>query len=353
MWKDRRLLEIFSINHPIIQAPMAGVTNVNSTIATGHCGVLASLGAANFKLDVLRRSVRDIRDAGVLVFNVNLFTMPEKTTDEEIALSPELRDLVLGYHDELNLGGLPELENIYGPTWDQLAVLVEEKVPVISFHFGVSSDLVEFAKSNGARVLCSATTVREAVELEAAGVDAVIAQGFEAGGHRGSFLSPDSPPNVGLFALVPQVVDSVSVPVVAAGGIMDARGVTAALQLGASGVQMGTAFLTCDEFSVSQEWRRQLAETHSEDTLITRAISGKPARAIPNRYVTELEVLDESFLPYPYQYSLSSKLRALANKEENRDFMVMWSGQGSRLGKRQSVSSFIKHLLRDCQMLLE
>ncbi len=149
--------------------------------------MLASLGAANFKLDALRRSIREIRDAGVSVFNVNLFTISEKTTDEGIAPSPKLRDLVLGYHDELNLGGLPELENIYGPTWDQLAVLVEEKVPVISFHFGVSADLVEFAKSNGARVLCSATTVREAIELEAAGVDVVIAQGFEAGGHRGSF----------------------------------------------------------------------------------------------------------------------------------------------------------------------
>ena len=352
MWKDRRLLEILRINHPIIQAPMAGVTNVNSTVATGYCGVLASLGAANFKLDVLRRSIREIRDAGVSVFNVNLFTISEKTSDEGIVPSPELRNLVLGYHDELNLGGLPELENIYGPTWDQLAVLVEEKVPVISFHFGVSANLVEFAKSNGAKVLCSATTVKEAIELEAAGVDVVIAQGFEAGGHRGSFLSPDLPPTVGLFALVPQVVDSVSVPVVAAGGIMDARGVTSALQLGASGVQMGTAFLTCDEFSVSQEWRKQLRETHSEDTLITRAISGKPARAIPNRYVTELEVLDESFLPYPYQYSLSSKLRALADKQENRDFMVMWSGQGSRLGKCQSVSNLIQNLVEDCRVLL-
>jgi nitronate monooxygenase len=241
---------------------------------------------------------------------------------------------------------------MFGPFDDQLEVLVAEKVPVISFHFGADPAAVERARSAGAIVLCSATTVAEAIVLEKAGVHAVIAQGSEAGGHRGTFSIDYEKALIGTIALVPQVVDAVKVPVIAAGGIMDARGIVACLALGASAVQMGTAFLGCPEMSVLDGWRASLRRAAAEDTKVTKALSGRPARGIRNRYIEEVEALNESLLPYPAQYSLSRDLRKSAAERGDSDFMSMWAGQGVGLIRNQPAADLMQDLVNGSQALI-
>jgi len=241
---------------------------------------------------------------------------------------------------------------MFGPFDEQLDVLIEEKVPVISFHFGADAVAVEKAHAGGAKVLCSATTVAEAKLLEQAGVDVVIAQGGEAGGHRGTFSIDYEKALIGTMALVPQVVDAVNVPVVAAGGVMDARGIVACLALGACAAQMGTAFLGCPEMSVLDAWRASLHSAAAEDTMVTKAVSGRPARAISNRYIEEVEALGEALLPYPAQYSVSRDLRKSAAGRNDPGFMSMWAGQGVGLIRNQPVDEFMRDLVESTEGLL-
>ncbi len=201
-------------------------------------------------------------------------------------------------------------------------------------------------------MLCSATTVNEAKTLEQAGVDAIIAQGGEAGGHRGTFSVDYERALIGTIALVPQVVDAVSVPVIAAGGVMDARGIVASLALGASGVQMGTAFLGCPEMSVLDAWRASLGSAAAEDTKVTKVVTGRPARAIRNRYIEEVEALNEDLLPYPAQYSVSRDLRKSAAERDDAGFMSMWAGQGVSLIRNQPVAEFMRDLVASTRELM-
>ena len=212
--------------------------------------------------------------------------------------------------------------------------------------------MVARAHEAGAKVLCSATTVAEAKELEDMGVDAVIAQGSEAGGHRGTFTVDYRRALIGTMALVPQIVDAVSVPVIAAGGIMDARGVVASLALGASAVQLGTAFLGCPETPIGDAWRDSLNAAEAEATTVTEALSGKPARGIRNRYIDEVEALQEPLLPYPAQYSVSRDLRKAAAERGNPDFIAMWAGQGVGLIGRRAAADLVNDLVVESQQLL-
>jgi nitronate monooxygenase len=242
---------------------------------------------------------------------------------------------------------------MFGPAEEQLDVLIEERVPVISFHFGADPLAVAMARDAGARVLCSATTVAEAMALEEAGVDAVIAQGAEAGGHRGTFTVDYPPALVGTLALVPQVADSVSIPVIAAGGIMDARGLVACLALGASAVQMGTAFLGCPEASIPPAWRDALRLAEAESTTVTSAMSGRPARALRNRYIEEMEALGEPLLPFPAQYSVSRDLRKAAAERGDARFMSMWAGQGVGLVRELPAAELVRDLVSESRALFD
>ncbi len=352
MWPDKTLTGLLGIAHPIIQAPMASATNPEIVAAVSNAGGLGSFGAAGTPPQKLRETVRAIRQRTNQPFNINLFAAHTEDFDREARPGPRFAKLLAAYHSEFGLGGVPDPGAMFGPFEEQLDVLIEEKVPVISFHFGADAGAVQKAHAGGAKVLCSATTVAEAKTLEQAGVDAVIAQGAEAGGHRGTFSVDYEKALIGTMALVPQVVDAVKVPVIAAGGIMDARGIVASLALGASGVQMGTAFLGCPEMSVLAAWRASLHSAAAEDTKVTKAVSGRPARAIRNRYIEEVEALNEALLPYPAQYSVSRDLRKSAAERNDSAFMSMWAGQGVGLIRSQPVEEFMRDLIDSTQDLM-
>ena len=243
------------------------------------------------------------------------------------------------------------IEPIFGE--EMLQTVAALTPSVVSFHFGLlERSAIEILKETGAVILASATTVREAVALEAGGVDAVIAQGMEAGGHRGVFLDGIDLGAVGTFALVPQVVDAVQVPVIAAGGIADGRGVAAAFALGASGVQIGTAFLACLEALMHPLHRELLLQTPGEATQVTRNISRRPARAITNRYITEMNKSGTEPIAFPLQYSLSGPLNAASRKNNSTDLMVMWAGQDAALAEVMPVGELLNKLAKDAKAVL-
>jgi nitronate monooxygenase len=235
------------------------------------------------------------------------------------------------------------------PFDEEMCAVVEEVNPeVVSFHFGLpAADLVERLKARGIKILSSATSVLEARWLEDRGCDAVIVQGFEAGGHRAMFLETNVATQAGLFALLPQVVDAVSIPVIAAGGIGDARGIVAAFALGASGVQLGTAYLYCPEARVSPLYRRALEQATDSGTAVTNLFSGRPARGILNRYLTEAGPTSEAALAFPYAATLVAPLRADSEKAGSLDYMQLWAGQAAGLVKAMPADQFTRKLAAD------
>jgi nitronate monooxygenase len=352
MWNDKRAIDLLEIEHPLIQAPMAGPTNPQIVAAVSEAGGLGGLGASGKSLDDLRVTIREIKSLTDRPFNVNLFNRSTEVYDSEARLGPILKELLQSYHSDMGLGPVPDPIPLYGPADKQLEVLIDERVPVVSFHFGVDAQTVATAKEAGAKVLCSATTVSEAILLEKLGVDAIIAQGAEAGGHRGTFQGDYRQALVGAVALVPRVVDAVSVPVIAAGGIMDSRGIVACLALGASAVQMGTAFLGCPEATVAPVWRDALEGAEAESTVVTEVLSGKPARGLHNRYIEELEAIDEPLLPYPSQSAVARELRKEAASRGEASFVAMWAGQGVGLFRRQPAADLVKQLVAESLQLI-
>src|SRR5688572_12104154 len=283
------LQKLFGIEFPIIQAPMAGVQGSALAVAVSNTGGLGSLPCAMLSVDAMRKEVAAICAQTTKPFNVNFFchTQPEPSVERETrwraALSPYLKEYGI---DANTIPAGPERLPFSAEAADALA---EVRPAVVSFHFGLPApDLLAQVRSWGAKILSSATTVDEARWLEAHGVDAVIAQGLEAGGHRGIFLSEDLTTHMGTFALIPQIVRSVRVPVIAAGGIADAAGVTAAMALGADAVQMGTAYLLCPEATTGALHRTLLASDAARHTAITNVFTGRPARAIVNRMIREI-----------------------------------------------------------------
>jgi nitronate monooxygenase len=231
-------------------------------------------------------------------------------------------------------------------------VVLEERVPVFSFTFGaLEGPHVSALKEAGSIVIGTATTVREGLALEESGVDAVVGQGSEAGGHRGTFIGDFEDALVGTMALVPQLADSASIPVVAAGGIMNGRGLAAALVLGAEGAQMGTAFLPCPESGIHPKYKEAVLRAESEETALTRAFSGKPARGIRNRFLTEMEGTEVP--SYPVQNAYTRDIRAAAAKEDRIEFMSLWAGQASRLGRAVPAAELVEGVAQEAASKLE
>ena len=285
MGLETRATEKLGIEHPIIQAPMAGgVTTPDLVAAVSEAGGLGSIGAAYLSPRAMREAVRRTRELTDRPFAVNLFvSQPFEEAPGRVARANDLMD---SYRDELGIER-PERIEEYSPAFEeQFEVVLEEEVSVFSFTFGaLERGLVGRLKDGGAIVVGTATTVEEAKKLQADGADLVVAQGAEAGGHRGTFLGGFEEAMVGTMALVPQVVDALTVPVIAAGGIMDGRGLAAALTLGAEAVQMGTAFLVCEESGAHPTYKEAVLGSTEERTLVTRAFSGGPARGIENRFL--------------------------------------------------------------------
>ena len=254
------------------------------------------------------------------------------------------------YFTELGLPAPSSPQSVASLFDEQLAAALESGASVFSLTFGeLPASAIEGIKARSMFLIGTATTVEEALALEKSGVDAVVAQGSEAGGHRGTFRGDFSSGMVGGISLVPQIVDAVQIPVIASGGIMDGRGIVAALALGASAVQMGTAFLTCHEAGVPDAYKEAIMTAREDQTRVTRAFSGRPARGIVNRFMTgiELEGDDQAILPFPLQNSLTRPLRTEAAKQGRAEFLSLWSGQGVRLARRQSASELVARLARE------
>jgi nitronate monooxygenase len=343
---------LVGIDHPIIQAPMAGSTTSALVAAVSNAGGLGSLGAANLSPDEIIAAINEIRSLTDRPFNVNLFAGGEE--DREV--DPARALAILGrYHAEM---GLPEPEVPPGtpdPFPAQFEAALDAGVPVFSFTFGMPSpDAFARLKERGITIIGTATTVAEARPLADAGCDAVVAQGAEAGGHRGSFASPIEDAMIGTMALVPQVADAVDVPVIASGGIMDGRGIVAVMALGASAVQMGTAFLACEEASVPDAYRSALPSTPGERTAITRAFSGRQARGIVNEFIDAWRGHEDDILPFPVQNAATRPLRNAAAGTNDPRFLSMWAGQGAALAREPlPAADLIDELLREIRQVRE
>jgi nitronate monooxygenase len=339
---------------PIIQAPMAGGATTLDLVATVcEAGALGFIGAAYLPPAQIREMSQAVRRRTARPFGINLFA-PLPAPDPPADPGPALERLE-PFHAELGLPtpSLSPSEDLqFG---EQLAEALESGASAFSFTFGMLPlDAIQAVKARGMFLMGTATTVEEARQLEAAGVDAVVAQGSEAGAHRGTFATEFDAAMVGTMALVPQVVDAVKVPVVAAGGIMDGRGIVAALALGACGVQLGTAFLTCDEAGVPEAHKAAILEAREHETRLTRAFSGRPARGIVNRFMAEVDRpgTANAILPYPLQNALTRPLRTAAAKQGRKEFLSLWAGQGVRLARRQSAAELVSRLGSQTQAVL-
>lgn len=342
------------LEHPIIQAPLAGGGDTPKLVATVcNAGALGFIGCAYLSPQQIVEAAKSVRGMTTRPFGVNLFALlaPVSASTRSDAAIASLAP----YFSEL---GLPAPSLPAKPSYtfeEQLAAALETDAAVFSFTFGIlPPDAIAAIKKRGMLLMGTATTVNEAMALEKAGVDAIVAQGSEAGGHRGTFSGDFNAGLIGTISLVPQIVDAVHVSVIASGGIMDGRGIAAALALGATAVQLGTAFLTCDESGIPNVYREAILQAREDQTRITRAFSGRPARGIVNRFMTEVESAGaaEHILPFPLQNALTRALRSEAAKQGRPEFLSLWAGQGVRLARRQSAADLIARLVKETDAVL-
>jgi nitronate monooxygenase len=340
-----KLQSLLNIDLPIIQSPMAGVQGSALAVAVCNVGAMGSLPAAMLSPGVLRQELATIRAKTNKPFNVNFFchTPPIPNAEREAiwraTLAPYYEELGLDFNTVATSSGR-------APFSHEVADVVEEFKPaVVSFHFGLpTNELLARVRGWGSKILSSATTVDEARWLEARGIDAIIAQGWEAGGHRGTFLTDDSLTQVGTLALVPQIVSAVKTPVIAAGGIADARGVAAALALGAAGVQAGTAYLLCTEATTSTVHRFALKSEAVRRTAVTNVFSGRPARGIVNRLIREIGPISAAVPEFPLAATSVAPLRAKAESLGSGDFSPLWAGQNASGCKEISAAQLTREL---------
>lgn len=315
---------------PIVQAPMAGMQGSALAVAVSNAGGLGSLPCALLEPDAMRAELEAIRAQTTKPFNVNFFCHTPPVFDAE--RDSAWRELLAPYYQECGIDPEPgsPIEDRTPVSMADIDLLEEFRPAVVSFHFGLpSSELLDRLRRFGTKVLSTATTVEEARWLEAQGVDAVIAQGLDAGGHRGMFLSDDLAGQAGTLSLVPQIVRAVDVPVIAAGGIASAERVAAAMAVGAAGVQIGTAYLLCPEVRTSPLHRAALKSDASRNTALTRLFTGRPARSIVNRIMRELEARSTTAPAFPLAVAALALLWASAEPRGISDFSPLWCGENA------------------------
>jgi nitronate monooxygenase len=345
MWPDRRLLELFKTEFPIVLAPMAGIMDAELVIAAAQGGALGSLPCAMLSVEKAREQINIIRQRVSVPVSMNFFC--HKAVDADPRREAGWKQRLAAYYNELGLDPAKPINAANRAPFDAaMCTLVEELKPeVVSFHFGLPDQaLLKRVKAAGCIVISSATIVKEAIWLEEHGADAIIAQGAEAGGHRGMFLTEDIAQQPGTFALVPQVVDAVKVPVIAAGGIADGRGIAAAFALGAAGVQIGSAYLRCPESRVIAPARTALAQARDDSTVITNVMTGRPARGIANRVMRELGPVSPDAPDFPHAATGLAPLKAAAEKLGKVDFTNLWAGQAIRLGREMPAEELTRAL---------
>lgn len=342
-----RLLDLFELDHPIIQAPMAGgATTVDLVSEASKAGGLGSLASAYMSPAQIEAAVGAIRERTDRPFAINLFA----PVSEQLFYgdADRMLDLLARYHARLDLpppvAPGPQIDPLPG----QIEAVLRLRPAVLSFTFGrIPTAALARCRELGILTVGTATTAREALALAQDGVDAIVAQGAEAGGHRGTFLDEFEHSLIGTIALTPQVADAVSIPVIASGGIMDGRGIAAALALGADAVQMGTAFLTTDEAGIGDAYKAALLASRPEQSRVTRAFSGRPARGIVNAFMRDADQLSDDILPYPRQNALTRPMRTAGGQVGDIDVLSLWAGQGAPLARRESTAALIARLVRE------
>ena len=353
MWRDDRALKLLGIEHPILQAPMAGANGSQMAIAVSQAGGLGALPCAMLSAEQARAELELIRAATSKPINVNFFC--HRTPDADPKRDDGWKAALTRFYVELGLDpAAPAPRSVRMPFDEAMCDVVVEFAPeVVSFHFGLPEpQLLTRVRATGAKVLSSATSVEEARWLADQGCDAIIAQGYEAGGHRSMFLSADISRQVGTMALVPQVVDAVKVPVVASGGIADARGIAAAFALGASAVQLGTAYLFCPEATISNPHRQALRAVKDDGTVLTNVFTGRPARGIANRLIREIGPMSDLAPAFPLASGPVLPLRARAEASGSGDFSPLWSGQASPLGRELPAGELTTRLAREALAMM-
>ena len=349
-WTGNRLTSRLGLQYPIIQCPLGGLSSQRLTASVSNYGGLGSFGAHGLQPEAIRNVIREIKALTPKPFAINLWVSME---DEEAFTSTEeafQRSLApLARHIE-SVGGAKPSYRPYEPIRfeDQAQVILDEGISVFSVIYGIpSKQILDEFRRQGIVLIGTATTVNEAIALEQAGVDVIVASGFEAGGHRGSFLQSSEDSLTGTMALVPQVVDAVRLPVVAAGGIGDARGIMAAFALGAEGVQMGTAFLACEESGANTHHRQALLSGQAKQTALTRGFTGRLARGVKNRLIDELNQKDTEILPYPLQRALVRHLSIPAEKAGRPELLPLWAGQSANLSRCTDVRALLDTLVSE------
>lgn len=344
MYPANDLLRRLSMRHPIIQGPMAGGGDTPALVAAvGSAGGLGFMGAAYLSPEGIRAAAAEVRSLTSRPFGVNLFAplpIPVLPNDADLAVAR-----VAPFFAEVGLEPPTTPERPDSDFDEKLETAVQSGASALSFTFGLPPpEAVSSARRHGLVLIGTATTVEEGRELQAVGVDAVVAQGSEAGGHRGTFSSDISSSMIGTMALVPQLADALEVPVIAAGGIMDGRGIAAALALGAVAVQMGTAFLTTNEAGASDVYRLAILDAGESDTRITTAFSGRAARGIVNRVMTELDA-GGAILPFPYQNALTRPMRSAAATQNKAEYLSLWAGQGVGMARSMPTGALVARLV--------
>jgi nitronate monooxygenase len=347
-WNENRLTAKLGIDYPVIQGPLGGLSSQRLTAAVSNFGGLGSFGAHGLAPEAIKDVIGEIRSVTSKPFAMNLWVSMEDEgarTSDENAFNRSLAPLAAHI---ATLGAPRPTFKPYSPTRfeDQVRVLLDAKVPVFSFIFGIPArEILEECRAKSIVTIGTATTPEEGAALQDAGVDAIVASGFEAGGHRGSFLRAAADSLTGTFSLVPQIANTVDVPVIAAGGIADARGVIAALALGAEAVQMGTVFLACEESGASPLHRQALREKKAEHTALTNGFTGRLARGIHNRLLEELNEEGTTILPYPLQRGLVRNLAIPAEAAGRSDLLPLWAGQSANLSTCTDVLAFLTSLV--------
>lgn len=346
MSQIQALLALLGIEHPIIQAPMAGVSTPELAAAVSNSGGLGSLGLGASSVEQARIAIRETRRLASRPFNVNLFCHQRATADAK--REGEWLAHLTPLFAEFGAKPPTKLREIYETfigNEAMLAMLLEERPAVVSFHFGLPAvEWISRLREAGIVTLGCATNRAEAAECERAGVDAIVAQGVEAGGHRGVFEPEHGDDGIGTFALVRMLVQQCQLPIIAAGGIMDGHGIAAAMSLGAAGVQLGTAFVLCPESSANAAYRGQMKSERAHHTRITAAISGRPARGLPNRMY---EVSEAQLPDYPIAYDAGKALHAAASAKGNHEFAAYWAGQGAPLAREMPASELMIKLVEE------
>jgi nitronate monooxygenase len=348
MWPNERLINLFDIQLPIIQAPMAGSAFSDMVVAVSEAGGLGSLACALLSVEQARRELETIRRKTSRPINVNFFCHQQPRGED--ARETKWRRRLEAYYVQMQLDHKSAVPSSNRAAFDdKMCDLVTEFHPeVVSFHFGLpDKNLTARVRRTGAKIISSATSVDEARWLEDQGCDSIVAQGYEAGGHRGMFLAEDVSTQVGTMALVPQVVDAVKVPVIAAGGIADARGIVAAFALGAVGVQIGTAYLHCPEAQISPIHRQALKDAKDNETAITNVFTGRPARAIVNRLMREVGPISNLAPEFPLAAAALAPLRARSEMAGSGDFTPLWAGQAARLNRELPAAELTRQLAEE------